>query len=39
LSSKTDTQYSSNLVSVTKAAEMLNSAEKLIEEMERLLRS
>ena len=39
LSSKTDTQYSAHIVSKAKALELLRSAEKLIAEMESLLRT
>lgn len=38
LASKTDTQYSPELVSTTKAGELLASARKLVREMERALR-
>lgn len=38
LASKTDTQYSAELVSTTKARELLAAARKLVKEMEKILR-
>ena len=39
LASKTDTQYSANMVSDSKARDLVTAAERLVEEMDKLLQS